>query len=144
YTLYWDSWSVNKTFNCVAKVGRGGPCSSSYECQDYNYLSCISGTCGCTQYQYYDNVSSCEPKLNYSYPCAGTYQCRNWTSGPNLQCIFGGSVYQCLCLSSQYYDYCLDMCVAVKGWQVACTTSSCYPSSQCDLTKSLSCVSGLW
>ena len=71
--------------------------------------------------------------------------CRNWPSGPNLQCLvpYGGSIEQCVCNSSQYFDYCADYCYSVKGWQQICNSSSCSAPSMCDQTKALSCINGV-
>ncbi len=79
------------------------------------------------------------------YPCNSTSMCRNWVSGPNLQCIvpYGGSIQQCECNSSQYFDYCADYCYPVKSWLQTCNSSSCYATSMCDQTKALSCISGV-
>lgn len=73
--------------------------------------------------------------------------CRNWPSGPNLQCLTppsGGSIQQCLCNTSQYYDSCLDYCYPALGWQQPCITNTCYaPGSNCDQSKSLSCINSI-
>ena len=85
-------------------------------------------------------------RCRFRYPCTSTSMCRNWVSGPNLQCLTppsGGSTQQCLCTTTQYFDYCADYCNTAKGYQQACNTSSCYPVSMCDQTKSLTCISGL-
>jgi len=83
---------------------------------------------------------------NFRYPCNSTAMCRNWTAGPNLQCLTpltGGSIKQCLCTPSQYFDYCADLCYTAKGYQQACNISSCYATSMCDPSKSLSCINNL-
>lgn len=73
--------------------------------------------------------------------------CRNWPSGPNLQCLTpssGGSIQQCLCNTSQYFDYCADSCYTAKAWQQACNTSTCFaPGSNCDQSKALTCINNI-
>lgn len=68
--------------------------------------------------------------------------CRNWPSGPNLQCLVptGGSTQQCICTTTQYFDYCRDACYTAQGYQAACNITSCYATSMCDQSKSLSCI----
>ncbi|CAF1005154.1 unnamed protein product [Rotaria sordida] len=149
YTDYWTGFLSNTYSDyCTPKINYGVPsftCTSSYQCRDYNYITCNSGQCTCTTYQYWDGIM-CEARLNYSYPCNSTSMCRNWASGPNLQCLTppsGGSTTQCLCTSTEYYDYCLDRCYSAIGYQLSCSTSSCYATSMCDQTKSLSCISNI-
>jgi hypothetical protein len=51
--------------------------------------------------------------------------CRNWVFGPNLQCLisYGGSIQQCVCNSTQYFDYGADYCYTAKSWQQPCNSS---------------------
>lgn len=80
------------------------------------------------------------------YPCNSTSMCRNWPSGPTLQCLTpvgGGSVQQCLCNSTQYFDYCQDRCYTVKNWQQPCNVSTCYAPHMCDQTRGLSCINNI-
>ncbi|CAF4620437.1 unnamed protein product [Rotaria sp. Silwood1] len=151
YTDYWTGFLSN-TYSayCTPKINYGVSsftCTSSYQCRDYNYVTCVSGQCTCSTDRYWDGTM-CEPRLNYSYPCTSTSMCRNWASGPNLQCLTppsGGSIQQCLCSPTQYFDYCLDSCYTAAGYQQACTISSCYAvsSSTCDQSKSLSCINSI-
>lgn len=70
YTNYWTGF-LNNTYSgyCTPKISYGTTsfnCTTTYQCQDYNYVTCISGQCTCSIYQYWDGTL-CEPRLNYSY-----------------------------------------------------------------------------
>lgn len=82
----------------------------------------------------------------HRYPCNSTSMCRNWASGPNLQCLTppsGGSIKQCLCNATAYFDYCNDQCYSSRSWQQSCNVSSCYATDMCDQTRSLSCINNI-
>jgi hypothetical protein len=69
YTQYWTGFQ-NNTYSaiCTPKINYGVPsftCVSSYQCRDYNYITCISGVCNCNNFQYWDGTM-CAPRLNYS------------------------------------------------------------------------------
>lgn len=69
YTQYWTGFQ-NNTYGayCTPKINYGVPsftCVSSYQCRDYNYITCIAGVCNCNNFQYWDGTM-CAPRLNYS------------------------------------------------------------------------------
>ncbi|CAF1961186.1 unnamed protein product [Rotaria magnacalcarata] len=143
YTDYWTGF-LNNTYGvyCTPKINYGVTSftcvSSSYQCRDYDYVKCVPGQCTCNStYEYWDGII---------YSCNATSMCRNWASVPNLQCLTptsGSSIKQCLCNSTQYFDYCRDSCYTAQGLQAACNTTSCYAVSVCDQSKSLSCVNNI-
>ncbi len=116
----WDSLYVNRSDTCILKLSNGQTtCYGNLECQDFNYLVCNSGTCGCAYTDYWDG-SRCQPKRNYTDPCVATYQCRDFNP-VDLICIMGSTVppaLQCLCNSSSYWDTCLQACTVSQGVRI--------------------------
>ncbi len=117
----WDSLYVtNRSHTCILKLTNGAsPCFGDLECQDFNYLQCNNGTCGCNYDAYWDG-SRCQPKRNYTDPCAGTYQCRDFNP-VDLICRLGTTatpVLQCLCNITSFWDACLQACITSKEVKV--------------------------
>ncbi|CAF4971436.1 unnamed protein product, partial [Rotaria magnacalcarata] len=147
YTDYWTGF-LNNTYGvyCTPKINYGVTSftcvSSSYQCRDYDYVKCVPGQCTCNStYEYWDGIM-CNTRLNYSYSCNATSMCRNWASVPNLQCLTP-AIKQCLCNSTQYFDYCRDSCYTAQGLQAACTyLASCTTDQnyQCEEYNLLSCI----
>jgi hypothetical protein len=122
-TFIWDSlYDTNRSHTCIPKLSYGNTtCYGNLECQDYNYLYCFNGTCGCNYTDYWDG-SRCQAKRNYTDLCAGTYQCRDF-SPVNLTCRLGTTatpVLQCLCNITSFWDACLQACVTSKEVKVFC------------------------
>ena len=113
----WDSLYVtNQSYMCITKKTNGGsPCYGDLECQDFNYLVCNSGTCGCVYTDYWDG-NRCQAKRNYTDICASTTQCRDFNP-VDLVCRLGTTVpavLQCLCNSSSYWSACAQICTVTK------------------------------
>ena len=96
------------------------------------------------------SITSCSVRRTFAsfrFPCNSTSMCRNWAGGPNLQCLVApsGSIQQCLCTPTQYFDYCADYCFSAKAWQQPCNSSTCYATSygMCDQTRALTCQGNL-
>ena len=113
----WDSLYVtNRSYTCIPKLSYGqSSCFGDLECEDFNYLVCNNGTCGCSYLDYYDG-SRCQPKRNYTEPCNYTYYCRDFNP-VNLVCRLGATVppvLQCLCNLSSYWEPCTQQCTVAK------------------------------
>jgi hypothetical protein len=112
----WDSLYITQSDTCILKKTYGQSiCHGDLECQDFNYLICNNGTCGCSYINYWDGTR-CQVKRNYTDPCNYTYECRDFNP-VDLICRLGSSVppeYQCLCNSTAYWDSCLQACVTSK------------------------------
>lgn len=112
----WDSLYVNRSYTCILKLTNGQTnCSGDLECQDFNYLQCNNGTCGCDYIDYW-NGDRCQPKRNYTDPCDNITQCRDF-SPVNLICRFGSTAppaLQCLCNITSYWEICQQACVTAK------------------------------
>lgn len=115
----WDSLYTNRNHKCIPKLSMNQTtCYGDLECEDYNYLSCVNGTCKCAYTDYWDG-NRCQPKRNYTDPCTGsstTYECRDF-SPVNLICRLGDTVppaYQCLCNTTSYWELCNQRCVVAK------------------------------
>ncbi len=62
-TYYWTGF-LNNTYSgyCTQTLSYGVACISSYECQEYNLLSCISSQCQCSTGYTWNSVSQqCDP-----------------------------------------------------------------------------------
>jgi hypothetical protein len=107
----WDSLYVtNRSYTCISKKTNGAtPCFGNLECEDFNYLVCNNGTCGCIYYDYWDG-NRCQPKRNHSIQCSSTYQCRDFSP---VYLICSSSV--CLCDPSRYWEACLQQCITSKN-----------------------------
>ena len=113
----WDSLYVNnRSYTCIPKLSNGqGPCFGDLECQDFNYLQCNNGTCGCNYIDYWDG-DRCQPKRNYTDPCDNITQCRDFNP-VNLICRMGSTVppaLQCLCNITSFWEDCQQACVVSK------------------------------
>ena len=113
----WDSLYVtNQSHKCIPKKTYGvSTCFGDLECEDFNYLVCNNGTCGCVLIDYWDGTR-CQPKRNYTDPCSTTTQCRDFNP-VNLICRFGTTVppvLQCLCNSTSYWEDCTQRCTVSK------------------------------
>jgi hypothetical protein len=113
----WDSLYVtNRSYTCILKLSDSeSPCFGNLECQDFNYLQCNNGTCGCNYVDYWDGAR-CQPKRNYTDPCANTTQCRDF-SPVNLICrlpLTGPQILECLCSITSFWDVCLQACIVSK------------------------------
>ena len=113
----WDSLYVtNQSYTCIAKKTYGqSTCFGDLECEDFNYLKCNNGTCGCDYVDYWDG-SRCQAKRNYTEPCATTTQCRDF-SPVNLVCRLGTAIpisLQCLCNATSFWEECSQRCVTSK------------------------------
>jgi hypothetical protein len=115
-TYIWDSLYINRTDTCIPKLSNSqSPCYGNLECQDYNYLVCNNGICGCSYIDYWDG-SRCQVKRNYTDPCDNTTECRDFNP-VDLICRLGSTnpaVLQCLCNITSYWDDCLQACVTTK------------------------------
>jgi hypothetical protein len=115
-SFIWDSLYIARSYTCILKLGNNvTTCYGNLECQDFNYLICNNGTCGCNYTDYWDG-SRCQPKRNYTDPCNGTYECRDY-SPVDLICIFGTTVppvLQCLCNATSYWEQCVQACIVSK------------------------------
>jgi hypothetical protein len=51
----WDSLYIPRQYTCILKLTNGATtCYGDLECQDFNYLQCNNGTCGCNYVDYWD------------------------------------------------------------------------------------------
>ncbi len=121
-SFIWDSLYVtNRSHTCIEKLGYGlSPCFGNLECQDFNYLYCNNGTCGCNYVDYYDGAR-CQPKRNYTDPCANTTQCRDFNP-VDLICQWGDTVppaLQCLCNITSYWEVCTQRCTTSKSVRIS-------------------------
>ena len=110
----WDSLYINRSQTCIQKLGYNtSTCYGQLECEDFNYLACVSGVCLCNYTDYYDG-SRCQPKRTYLDPCNYTYFCKDYDP-VNLVCRIGpaGSL-QCVCNISAYWENCTQRCVTAK------------------------------
>ncbi|CAF1137521.1 unnamed protein product [Rotaria sordida] len=142
-TYIWDSLYVtNRSYTCIPKLTNGqSPCFGDLECEDFNYLKCNNGTCGCYYTDYWDG-SRCQPKRNYADPCSNTYQCRDF-SPVNLICRYGTTspvALQCLCNTTSYWEECVQACLISKKYHESCTLVSNCTTNECDKTANLQCM----
>lgn len=109
----WDSLYVNQSQKCMLKMTRlQGPCYGDLECEDFNYLSCVSGTCQCAPSDYWDGAR-CQQKRTYLDPCTGSFQCDDTRS---LVCALGpANTNQCVCGPSSYWANCTRNCTVAKS-----------------------------
>jgi len=117
----WDSLYVtNRSYTCIPKLSDGQtPCFGDLECQDFNYLVCNNGTCGCSYVDYWDG-NRCQVKRNYTDPCDNTTECRDFNP-VDLICRLGSSVpqiLQCLCNTTAFWEQCQQACVISKGVRI--------------------------
>jgi hypothetical protein len=68
YTYYWTGF-LNNTYSgyCTPKINYNATsftCVSSYQCRDYDYITCVSELCTCSYDKYWEGTL-CEPRLNY-------------------------------------------------------------------------------
>ncbi|CAF3215606.1 unnamed protein product [Rotaria sp. Silwood2] len=110
-TYIWDSLYVtNRSYTCIPKLTNGqSTCFGDLECEDFNYLKCNNGICGCVYTDYWDG-SRCQAKRNYTDPCSTTTECRDF-SPVNLICRYGTTVpraLQCLCNDTSYWEECVQ------------------------------------
>ena len=115
-TYIWDSLYTIRSKTCIPKLTNGGTtCYGDLECEDFNYLKCNSGICGCSSIDYWDG-SRCQTKKNYTIACNNTYECRDF-SPVNLICTFvltSPPGYRCDCNATSNWDQCLQQCVTSK------------------------------
>ena len=111
----WNSLYVVQSYpKCMKKLSYNvSGCNGQAECEDFNYLSCVSGVCICNITDYWDG-SRCQSKRNYLDPCNYTYFCKDYNP-INLICATGPSgSMQCVCNSSAYWENCTQRCVISK------------------------------
>jgi len=113
----WDSLYVtNRSQTCIPKLTiNQTTCFGDLECEDFNYLLCNNGTCGCHYTDYWDG-NRCQPKRNYTDPCNSTNECRDFPD-VYLVCRMGETLsqaYQCLCNVTSYWEECVQKCIVSK------------------------------
>lgn len=115
-SFIWDSLYTTRAETCIKKLSYGNrTCYGDLECEDFNYLACVNGTCLCSYVDYWDG-SRCQPRGNFSEPCNATTPCRDFNP-VNLVCRMGATVppvLQCLCNLTSYWEPCTQICTVSK------------------------------
>ena len=77
-----------------------------YECEEYNFLSCIASQCQCGSTMYWSTASNtCLAKRSYMGTCASTNECLTSVS-IGLSCVSG----QCQCTGGQSWNSTHQQC----------------------------------
>ena len=99
----YPGYGPNSNGICVPLSTINETCTTSLDCVSFYLLSCISSTCQCDQYSFW-NGAMCQLRHTYNEACNLTITCRSFQ---NLNCI--SNTCQCNIghTFSATYDYCV-------------------------------------
>ena len=146
----YPQWSYGYN-TCIVPLYYSQTCFETSDCATNNALICNNGTYNCScpttlslgkcdcvramNSEYFWSGSACIAAFGFNQVCSNNYMCQTITQGTKCS---GSFPFQCLCSSTQYFNYANNKCETLLSINATCTQPNA-----CDSSLGLICQSGL-